>query len=201
MAKQKKLPLSFIAELLVVFVGVYGAFELDRYQEERKSKKIQEEYFKSFYSELDTYHVHIDNLRKEVGNKISAFKTALENGERPKPEPLNLYMSRALMITQAGLSDDIFIQLASGLASSLSGGFDNVQNVSRMIDDFNQICNRQLVSNEPISFYNSNGTLKPQFHWYLEGLERIKSSLDGLGVMIEEGAIPATKRLVETFGQ
>jgi len=199
MASQKTSILKIIAELLIVFVGVYGAFELNRFQQNNREIAIKESYFNSFMSELVKLTSDIKNTQNVIDNRISTFESELENGQKPILQPLNLHFLAPMLITRAGFNDDVFTQLNPGLAASLSGGYDNVQIVSQHIADFNAICNRQLISNEPISFYDISGKLKPEFDWYLTGLKRLQNYVGSLSDMINTGAIPATKKLIEDF--
>lgn len=199
MTKQRKGLTRFIAELLIVFVGVYGAFELNRYQENKRETKIRERYFSSFNSELNKLSYDIGNVQKVINATLSDFQTALDKGEKPVPKPVNIVFEAPMLITKAGFNDDVFIQLDASLAASLSGGYDNVQLVIRQIDRFNQICDRQLISNSPISFYDRQGNLKAEFYWYQNELIQLQKYMDNLDEMINEGAIPAVKQLLESL--
>ncbi|OEK05464.1 hypothetical protein [Roseivirga misakiensis] len=197
MSKKKPAILKFIAELLIVFIGVYGAFELNRYQQAEREDKIRERYFNSFMSELVKLSADIRGVQKEIDKAILDFESNLADGDQPNPKPLNIYFQAPMLITKAGFNEDVFTQLDPGLAASLGGGYDNVQIVSQNISDFNDMCNRQLISNQPIQFYNRNGSLKPEFNWYLEGLKRLQRYMNNLSNMINGGAIPATEELIE----
>lgn len=199
MAKQKTGLLKFIAELLIVFVGVYGAFELNRYQESNRETKIREAYFGSFKSELNKLSFDIKNTQSVIDRAISEFEASLSRGEKQPPKPLGLYFEAPMLITRAGFNEDVFTQLDPGLSASLSGGYDNVQAVSQKVRSFNEICNRQLISNDPIEFYDRNGNLKPQFDWYLSGLTKLQGYMNNLSQMINEGAIPAVDKLMAEF--
>ncbi len=188
---------SFLFELIIVFVGVYGAFELNRYQEHQREEKIKLNYFNSFQSELVKLSYDIHAIQKLINKKIHDLDSALASGGQPKLEPLRIYFGAQMLITKAGFNDDVFTQMSSELSSSLSGGYDHVQAVSQLTNEFNQACMIHLLSNEPIAFYDSQGKLKPQFDWYLKGLRDLKFYFDRLDGMISQGAIPATKTVLE----
>lgn len=199
MAPKKTSALKFIAELMIVFVGVYGAFELNRYQETNRDNEIKESYFNSFLSELVKLSSDIRNTQAAIDRRITSFEEALGNGEKPDLKPVNLFFDAPMLITKAGFNDDVFIQLDPALASSLSGGYDNVRAVSEQVKSFNDICNRQLISIEPIAFYDSQGNLKPGFDWYIKGLKNLQTYMENLAKMINEGALPSTKKLIAEF--
>lgn len=199
MASKNKGFLPFILELFIVFVGVYGAFELNRYQQNQREDKIRQSYFISFKSELVKLSYDIKAVQDVLDNRISNLETSLKNKDRIPLKPLNLHFDAAMLITRAGFNDDVFMQLDPGLASSLSGGYDHVRNTSEQIRAFNETCNRILISTEPISFYDSKGNLKSQFDWYLQGLKSLRKQIEFLANMINNGAMPATEKLIKDF--
>ncbi|MCE7991270.1 MAG: hypothetical protein HEP71_04785 [Roseivirga sp.] len=188
---------KFLVELFIVFIGVYGAFELNRYQENNRERKIKLNYLVSFKSELVSIRSQTSQVKTQIGDIIQDFETKYAAGERPALQPPELYYNSALLITQIGLSDDVFVQLDPSLASSLSGGYDIVQRTGIRMKDFNDLCNRQLISNEPIEFYDRQGKLKPQYNWYLDGLKNLEARLGILINIIDTGAMPGTDQLLK----
>ena len=197
MSKTKLALKSFFFELLIVFVGVYGAFELNRYQQNSREDKVEFNYLTAFLSELNNIRSHAVSLKEEVNGLIAKHETAAIGNSRPDLRPPNFYFYHGLLITQIGLSDDVFVQLSPGLATSLSGGYDFIQRLTTRIKDFNDLCNDRLISNTPINFYDSEGNIKESFSWYLKGLKTIEAELTTLLSIIDEGALPATKQLLE----
>lgn len=197
MTARKKSFLSFLAELLIVFIGVYGAFELNRYQQNGREQKIEKSYFESFYSELVKLTSDISATQKIIDTQIQSITSAQAKGEQPALKPINLQFYASMLITKAGFNDDVFMQLSPELAASLSGGYDNVMVAIREVDEFNSNCNRLLLADEPIRFYNSKGQLKPEFDWYISGLKRLQARFNILSRMMNEGAVPATKSILE----
>ena len=67
---------------------------------------------------------------------MDIFNTVLEKGEKLALKPPNICFDGAMFITRARFNDDVFMQLESGLAASMSGGYDNIKAVSKRIEDF-----------------------------------------------------------------
>jgi len=128
--------------------------------------------------------------KKKIEQFINELTVALEKGEKPDLKPVNLCLDAAMLITRAGFNDDVFMQLSPNLASSLSGGFDNVKAVRKKIEYFNTVCNSNLISTNKINFYTSQGTLKPEYDWYLAGLKDLSQRLDIVSNEINEQALP-----------
>ncbi len=188
---------KLLLELITIFVGVYLAFELNRYQEDKRADKIKYNYFTSFKSEISKLGAEIGAEQNKIDKIIRELNEGLEKGERPALKPVNLYLDAAMLITRAGFNDDVFMQLNPGLASSLSGGYDFVKTVSKKIESFNSICNDNLISTNKINFYTANGTIKPEFDWYLEGLEELTMYLNTLSTIINKRALPLIIELLE----
>lgn len=199
MAKPKATIAKFLLELFIVFIGVYGAFELNRYQESLREKRIKESYFKSFRSELSELSGKIKRSQRLINARIAEIDGANANGERFTPRPLNLYFDPQMLITRAGFNDDVFTQLGAGLSTSLSGGFENVRTVSQMSADFNTKCNTHLLGSSPESFHDKMGNLKQEFHWYVSDLKNLQLNFEILREMIDEQAMPATLQIVESL--
>jgi len=188
---------SFFFELIIVFVGVYGAFELNRFQESQRDDRIKINYFNSFNSELVKLSADIQVGQGIINDQLAYLDSAMAAGSKPKLKPLLIYLEAQMLITKAGFNDDVFTQMRSDLAASLSGGYDHVQLVSKMTDNFNEACRMHLIDNEVIEFYDRKGKLKPQFEWYLTDLRNLKFYYDRLYGMISNGAIPATKVVLD----
>lgn len=188
---------SFLFELLIVFIGVYGAFELNNYQQNKREKKIEYNYLTSFMSELNNLRAQTVRTRKSIKTQVDTLEAAWARGETPDLETPNLYFYSALLITQIGLSDDLFVQLNAGLAVSLSGGYDFVQQLNVRVKDFNDLCNARLIADPKPQFYTRQGQLRPEYNWYLEGLKSLDEGLNTLIQIIDTGAKPGTQQLLE----
>lgn len=194
MAKKRAPIFRFLFELLIVFIGVYGAFELNRYQEGLREEKIKENYFNSFLSEVVKISFEINNTQGLIKKQL---EKVMESGKTPPLKPLNIYFGSEMLITRAGFNADVFTQISPELTASLSGGFDNVQVLREMVKDFNMRCNLHLISSQPIVFYDRSGKLKPEFDWYIRDLKNLKTMFERLANMIDNGALPATRKIVE----
>ena len=199
MSKSKNVLRTFFFELVIIFIGVYGAFELNRYQENKRQHKIQLNYLSSFRSELGSIRAAVGQTKAQVDGLIKRMEEGIAAGEEPTLVLPNLYFLKALLITQIGLSDDVFVQLDPGLAVSLSGGYDMVQTTSLRIKDFNNLCSNKLVSDSPLQFYDRQSQLRPEYNWYMEGLRDIQQRLTIILQVIDEGAMPGTDQLLNAL--
>ena len=77
----------WIAELVLVFVGVYGAFWLNNYQEHREEAGRRDQILASFEEQL---RIGIDSgktNRAKQEKKAAEFRRALDAGEMPPLQP------------------------------------------------------------------------------------------------------------------
>jgi hypothetical protein len=197
MANKKSSISRFLFELFIVFIGVYGAFELNRYQDGLREQRIERNYFNSFLSEVVKISHEIKNTQKLVNSELETLEQAIESGMKPPLKPIHIYFGSEMLITRAGFNDDVFTQLSPELSASLSGGFDNIQVVSEMVKNFNMRCNLHLIANQPIAFYDRQGALKPEFQWYINDLKGLSTMFAQLSEMINNGAMPAVKKIIE----
>ena len=188
---------SFLFELIIVFVGVYGAFELNRYQEHQREERIKINYFNSFQSELVKLTSDIRYSQRQINQKLAVLDSGFSSGSRPALTPLKLSFEARMLITKAGFNDDVFTQMSASLSASLSGGYDNVQEVSKLADEFNRACILHLLAKNQNEFYDTKGQLKPEYGWYYQDLLHLKYRFDRLEKMISEGALPATKEVLK----
>ena len=188
---------SFIFELVIVFVGVYGAFELNRYQEHQREQKIKLNYFKSFKLELNKLIADTSRTKDLIDQTIEELESSWANQEQPMLAPLEFYFSAEMLITRTGFNDDVFTQINPELSASLSGGFDNFQAVNQMLKEFDHSCSIHLLTKSRKDFYQGSGALKPEYNWYLKGLEELQIRFNSLEKMISEGALPATNAFIE----
>ena len=200
MRREKTFSISrFIFELFIVFIGVYGAFELNRYQQNQREHKIRENYFISFKSELDKLIADIKNASEVVDLELSRLADYSDSLQDKAFKPAYISFREALLITQAGFNDDIFVQLDPSLASSLIGGYDYVKNIENMVDLFNEISSDKLSGLMWKDLYDSNGELKPDFFWYRSKLKVLQVNFSDIGGMMQNGALPAVENIIKNF--
>src|SRR5213078_1597857 len=79
----------WIAELILVFVGVYGAFWLNNYQERQRDAKRRDVILASLEESVKN---ELENARQNAGveeKRASDFRRALDAGEMPQVRPFS----------------------------------------------------------------------------------------------------------------
>lgn len=189
----------FIFELFIVFIGVYGAFELNRYQQNKRENTIKQNYFITFNSELRKLIADIRNAEKSVVTEMQELESYHDSiAERPFI-PAFVSFRQSLLITQAGFNDDVFVQLDPSLASSLTGGYDYVKSLENMVDVFNQTSASKLSGLLWKDLFDRNNNLKDEFFWYQSRLKLLQSNFRFIGDMMENQAVPAVEVIIQEF--
>lgn len=198
MKRSRKLNIpSFLFELVIVFIGVYGAFELNNYQQGQRELKIRENYFISFQSELSKLIFDMKEVKKLVDEELEQLDTYDASDGNQAFIPIYLSFQESLLITQAGFNDDVFVQLDPSLASSLTGGYDFVKMLQAGVDNYNQAASSNLYGLVWSDLMDRNGQLKPQFQWYRNNLNLIRINFENVISMMSNQALPAVQAIID----
>ena len=198
--KKSKLSVGrFLFELFIVFIGVYGAFVLNNYQQREREQKIRESYFVSFRSELRQLIGSIRQTENRINNEIEALEKYTDSLKKQPFFPLTLNFKQSLLITQAGFNDDVFIQLSQDLALSLTGGYDFVKSLEQRAERFNALSQNKLSGLSWGDLFDSQGKLKTEHQWYRRELDILKANFERVGSMMENDAAPFVDRVIDRF--
>ena len=198
--RERKLTIGrFVFELIIVFIGVYGAFELNRYQQVQREEEVREKYFITFRSELNKLVASIKQIERSIDRELAE----LENNDdslRNKPFiPANILFNESLLITQAGLNADVFVQLSPDLAASLIGGYDYVKALEILTSEYNRVAMDKLYALKWSDLYVKNGSLKTEYVWYRSKLRNLKANFSQVGNMMENQAGPFVDQIIAEF--
>lgn len=193
----KKLAEIFI-ELTIVFLGVFAAFQLSDYKEDKKVQSAKINYYKTFKQELEAINKNCHKLQDTINSITTEYYEGIASGSRPKlMVHRHLFFQTKAFVVESAFNDTHFSTIGSGFIVSISQG----ANLFYWIDDHLKTYQsnvQNLLYNQPYDpdrFYDENG-LKPEYEWYIEDLKVISLLLESLIISIEQGAIPATENLI-----
>ena len=200
MRREKRFSISrFIFELFIVFIGVYGAFELNNYQQKQRENTIRQNYFITFSSELRKLISDINNAEKTTSSELERLSNYHDSLANTAYRPAYINFKQSMLITQAGFNDDVFVQLDPSLASSLTGGYDYVKSMESMVDLFNETSATKLSGLLWKDLFNRNGELKTEYDWYASKLRLLNANFNFIGNMMQSQAVPAVEAIIEEF--
>ena len=176
---------NMVLELLVVFVGVFGAFQLDSYQSNRQEVKNQITYFKAFELVLDRYlrssqslKADVDSLAKVVASDPTAhidFLPALD-------------FTNSIYIVEAVFTSDRFSGIGSEFMMNLELGANQIKVLEQRVSELRKNINQaKILEKIETSVFRE---------YYIDELHYISARLSRLIETIQQGAMPETKQII-----
>ncbi len=166
-----------LAELLIVFVGVYAAFLLNRFDTDRRDGKRRQQILDALEKEISST---VEDYRRELGegeNEISAFDGQLARGEMPQ---------LVIMFNNSSYSstDDATLLQAGGLELLDLQSLELLRQVNQLQRSLVAALHNQfelslveLANHGATDFYDlSTHRLKPLYLWYPNALHNILTS-------------------------
>jgi len=164
----------WLAELILVFVGVYAAFWLNNYQQHQQDLKRRDQILASLESQL---HDGIDSAKTETAREekiVAEFDRALAAGEMPPIRPFafttDYSASDIATILQSGgieLLDVKTLTALRNLESVIRGGLNRLKHFETLSDEL-------IAPNldQDISFFYDPATkkLRKRFEKYPDAL-------------------------------
>ena len=200
MRRDRKLTVGrFLFELFIVFIGVYGAFELNRYQQVQREEAIREKYFITFKSELKKLIASIRQVERSIDKELAELENYNDTLKNESFYPNNVVFNESLLITQAGLNEDVFVQLSPDLAASLIGGYDYVKSLEIIASQYNEMVNNKLIGLTWKDIFNNDYYIKQEYDWYPRELKFLKSNFASVGNMMENQAGPFVDQIISEF--
>lgn len=163
-------------ELLIVFMGVYAAFALSRYEASREATERRHQLQNALVREIEDLTSNTRRVAQQLPVQLAQFDSAIRAGGRPTLEPwiepvrVQTHMWEATL--QSGALDLFDIPTVYSLSqfyNELNAGFEQLAQL-RGLSESILIPNLERGSSE---FYQSDGTLRPKYRWYREGLGRL----------------------------
>lgn len=173
-------------ELLVVFVGVWGAFIVNNYQDKLRAEKKTRSIYEYFLAEWKSERAEIDRERKVFDSVVNSFFTAYNNGELPDILGVPIFFT-------SSINSRVWESILT------SGGTDVMDfETIRMIDQYEtdklnmmslfskgETYGREFLllnfERPKSEFYNLwTKQLRPQYQWYLKFLQSIQQQYQSI---------------------
>jgi len=172
---------------------------LNRYQQVQREEEIREKYFITFKSELNKLIVSIRQVERSIDRELKELEGFDDSLRNESFYPQNILFNESLLITQAGLNADVFVQLSPDLAASLIGGYDYVKSLESLTKEYNQLANEKLHGLTWGDLFDKKGNIKPEYNWYPRELKFLKSNYNSVGNMMENQASPFVEKIIADF--
>jgi hypothetical protein len=188
-----------IAELVVVFIGVYAAFKLSEYQEGRQQELRRAQMYETLQENLEgglesaqRFLIRFDSLFHDP------FFTAFQAGEMPELTPVYFFLGTMYTgVWEAMLESGGLDALEIELLEELDALFDRARRLERVNALANTYSSEILAPNlgaGPSEFYDlETGRLRSKYSWYPYVLQTLRSDLQQW-VGAAEGVLTRTRQ-------
>lgn len=192
-------------ELAVVFVGVYGAFALSEWEEDRERAQRAAQVRTALIEEIRGIQYNTRNAALTIQGMVARMDTAMRAGTTPPLQPMmeaigfRTHVWDATMASgELGLLDVETFYDVSEFYNELNAGFMQLE----QLRELSQSMLLPALDQPAASFYEPTGSgaalrLRPQWRWYLYGIGRTGRiarcvTVMGDSVLLRLGAEPDT---------
>ena len=192
----------FVLELVIVFVGVYLAFLLADYRDERKDLSLGVKYHELLITELKTFAEYLEFGNKKI-KKYLNIVAEIEQGGQPDLLASDLYYFYRGSVLDAAFDSRNFESLDASILKKIITGLPALEILEQQINRFNQLSATVLLPAKAsgASYYDSEGQLRPEFAWYPDLIRGIAQTNEQLLKVITEEAIPDLEKSKEMIEQ
>jgi hypothetical protein len=163
--------LRVAVELVIVFVGVYGAFLLNEYRADRQDDERRHQIYRALLTEVQEIGRNTDSFIASFGPGVERFEQALEAGEMPRPSPVFFTVSYTPHMWNATLQSEGLDVLELDVLYEVSGLYNNLEMAFGMLEELQTLSKDVLMPslNADLSeFYDlETKQLRAKYRWYL----------------------------------
>ena len=173
-----------VAELIVVFLGVYGAFWVENYREQQDRAERTDQVILALRQDLNDYIETSGSFNERMENGLTEWSDARDRGEMPSPYVFRIYgaekppLSTWEVVSQSQLTDLLQANLLFELGffyNELSGIGDRY--VRYAVFTESEVLPLLKIGNA--SFYAEDGSkLLPRFAAHMDRLREYKNLSD-----------------------
>ena len=172
-----------LAELVVVFLGVYAAFFLDGCREERERDARRDQILQMLAEDFQQAAGAMEMAAASFGAQFDPFLDGYEKGERPPLLPIPIPVHDPIdtwgAVLGAGGLDTLEVQTIRDVEAVLA----LVSPMTEVAREFNHYVRQVLIPNlgkEESEYYDEDGKLRSKYQWYFHSLRTVKTYLETL---------------------
>ncbi len=171
-------------ELFVVFCGVYGAFALTEYREERALDERRAQFRQALATELRDITRNTRNAHAGVGQMIAAYDSLWRAGERPPLRPMLEPVRVQAHMWEATLQSDGLDLLDVRTIYQLSEFYNGLNEGFAQMEQLRTLSEATILPHLDeggAAFYDpATGRLRARYLWYTNGLRNLRDIAGGL---------------------
>lgn len=176
-----------LLELVVVFIGVYGAFYLTTLREEQVDRYNRVNYYKTFMLNLEDLRTHAVRVKAEVD---STLKTVQEDPDSEITINRSINFTKNMLIVRSGFESENFTTIGQDYLASLDRGSDLISMIQYRANTIEAETRKFLIYGK--------GASEAEFRkWYIGELTLLSRLLGALHNTITNGAVPETQEMIK----
>lgn len=182
-------------ELLIFFLGVYLAFLLTGYQEEKNELEIQAKYYDSLIHEFEMLVRHLDDEATKLKNHLAVLDE-IKEGNRPLIPTSDLYFLHRGLVVNSAFDGLNFESLDFKIIANIVRGVPALELLDGRIAMFNQLSAglpAMQVQGDSCC-YNEDGALLPHMAWYPRLIDEIYEINRQFRAIVADAAIPDIRK-------
>lgn len=160
-----------LVELLIVFVGVYLAFQLHEYKAERETNQRRQQLREALAQEIDVFLLGADQLIPQLDAMYADWRQRYDAGE--KPAPLHFAIGGANLpprgMWQAVLASDGLATLPVDSMQKVSQFYNALDILLGKYSDMIEFAEQQIIPHDDTAaFYQADsGSMKREYAAYM----------------------------------
>jgi len=196
-----------IAELVFVFLGLYGAFLLERMHDNDMDLLRKKQILQALVDEFDNYEDELSSASHSLDEGYGIpFFTAYSSGEKPFPTPIPFGGMGSVNtgIWEAMLQSGGIEVLEVGMIQKVQGFFKKLQDLLDLYSRFERLSESMILpqmDREVEYFYESDSSeLRNKYKWYVNSLFTVGMSLRELSQLAQNTKQLLSQEYEKTFG-
>ena len=182
---------GLLLELVVIFVGVLGAFFAEDARQQQEDDRRASHIYAALQGELEAFLGRVPLVIDDIDTKVGAWDEAVASGQRPAPPYYREPRAEAppTAIWAATLASGGVALLEPALFNDLAGYYNRLESVIDRYRRYNASTEAHLIPTLPTgpeAFYGPDGELLGVFRMHLQLLREIGEELESLRVEGEE---------------
>lgn len=164
------------AELVIVFVGVYAAFWVDNYRDQKRDAERTVQIVQTLHADLQDFVTTSRIFDERIVSGLDAWEAARANGERPPPFVLRVERSETppISVWEAVSQSSLVELLEPSLLFDLGFFYSEVEGVGVKFLRYSEFADEFVLPGTKRDsgwFYNDAGDqLKPEFAAHMDRL-------------------------------
>jgi len=164
------------SELLIVFVGVFAAFQVDNYREQQLRDARTAQIIETLRADLDDYVQVGIRYNEVIASGIADWQSSYQSGNQPAPFVLRISRSEEppIAVWQAISNSSLVDLLDPNLLFDLGFYYSEVEGVGRKYVRYAEFTDANVMpglKRDASWFYDETGKLKPEFAAHMDRLQ------------------------------